>query len=215
VLELPSAEAANERLVNKMIGCMIDMKNTEFEKLLNDHIREYGIEKTITEIIFHFLEKVGILWHTSHILPVQEHIVSNIVRQKIISAIDSLSLVHKTSPVFLLFLPEDEHHELGLLYVHYLLRRKKLPVVYLGSSVPLKDVQFLFGNKRPDFLYLHLTAFPRKHNLPKYLSTLSQSFPGSKILLSGSAIQDYKKPVASNITTFQSLEEFNTYLKSV
>ncbi len=215
ILELTGHEAANERLVNRMIGYMIDMKNIEFEKSLNDHIRVHGIENAITELIFFFLEKVGILWHTNHIVPVQEHIVSNIVRQKILSAIDSLPLVHKESPVFLLFLPEDEHHEMGLLYVHYLLRKKKLPVIYLGSSVPLKDVQFLFNTKNPDYLYLHLTSFPRKHNLQKYLSTLSQSFPGSKILLSGSAIQDHKKALASNMVRFQSLEEVASYLKEL
>lgn len=215
VLELSHEEALNERVVNKMIGYMIDMKNIEFEKLLNDHIRDYGIEATITEIIFYFLEKVGILWHTNHILPVQEHIVSNVVRQKILSAIDSLPLVHKPAPVFLLFLPEDEYHEMGLLFVYYLLRKKKLPVIYLGASVPLKDVQFLFENKIPDYLYLHLTAFPRKHDLPKYLSSLSQKFSRTKILISGSAIQHYKKPLASNVVRFQSLEEFVSYLRTV
>lgn len=215
VLSLSPEEASNELLVNKMIGYMIDMKNTEFEKLLNDHIREHGMEKTIVGIIFHFLEKVGILWHTNHILPVQEHIVSNIVRQKILAAIDSLPLVHKPSPVFLLFLPEDEHHEMGLLYVYYLLRKKKLPVIYLGASVPLKDVQSLFDHKAPDYLYLHLTAFPRNHHLQNYLSALSQNFPGSKILLSGSAIREYKKSLASNITRFPSLAEVISYLKSI
>jgi methanogenic corrinoid protein MtbC1 len=198
-----------------MIGYMIDMRNVEFEKLLNDHIKEWGIEKTITEVIFFFLEKVGILWHTNHILPVQEHIVSNIVRQKIWSAIDDLPLVHKEEPVFLLFLPEDEHHEMGLLFVYYLLRRKRLPVIYLGSSTPLKDVQFLFEHKVPDYLYLHLTAFPRKHDLQKYLSNLSQKFSRTKILLSGTAIRDYTKPLASNIIRFQSLEEVMSYIKTV
>ncbi|MBO9684072.1 MAG: MerR family transcriptional regulator [Flavisolibacter sp.] len=215
VLSLSQQEASNERLVNKMIGYMIDMRNIEFEKLLNDHIREYGIEKTITEVIFYFLEKVGILWHTNHILPVQEHIVSNIVRQKILSAIDDLPLVHKQEPVFLLFLPEDEYHEMGLLFVYYLLRKKRLPVIYLGSNAPLKDVQFLFEHKAPDYLYIHLTSFPRKHDLPKYLSALSQKFSRTKILLSGSAILDYKKPLASNITRFQSLEEVTSFIKSV
>jgi DNA-binding transcriptional MerR regulator len=215
VLSLSQQEASNERLVNKMIGYMIDMRNIEFEKLLNDHIREYGIEKTITEVIFYFLEKVGILWHTNHILPVQEHIVSNIVRQKILSAIDDLPLVHKQEPVFLLFLPEDEYHEMGLLFVYYLLRKKRLPVIYLGSNAPLKDVQFLFEHKAPDYLYIHLTSFPRRHDLPKYLSALSQKFSRTKILLSGSAILDYKKPLASNITRFQSLEEVTSFIKSV
>jgi DNA-binding transcriptional MerR regulator len=215
VLQLPQDEAFNERLVNKLIGYMIDMRNIDFEKLLNDHIRDFGIEKTITEIMFYFLEKVGILWHTNHILPVQEHIVSNIVRQKILSAIDVLPLVHKQAPVFLLFLPEDEHHEMGLLYVYYLLRKKKLPAIYLGTSTPLKDVQFLFENKALDYLYLHLTSFPRRHNLPTYLSSLSQKFPHTKILLSGSAIKDYQKPLASNITRFQSLEEVISYIRTV
>lgn len=215
VLALSQHEASSERLVNKMIGYMIDMKNVDFEKLLNDHIRSHGIEKTITEIIFYFLEKVGILWHTNHILPVQEHIVSNIVRQKILAAIDDLPLVHKQAPVFLLFLPEDEHHEMGLLFVYYLLRKTKLPVIYLGSSVPLKDVQFLFEQRTPDYLYLHLTSFPRKHDLSKYLSTLSQKFSRTKILLTGSAIQEHKKPLASNITKFRSLEEVTSFIQSL
>jgi MerR family transcriptional regulator, light-induced transcriptional regulator len=215
VLSLSQQEASKERLVNRMIGYMIDMKNIEFEKLLNDHIKECGIENTITEIIFYFLEKVGILWHTNHIVPVQEHVVSNIVRQKILSAIDDLPLVHKQEPVFLLFLPEDEYHEMGLLFVYYLLRKRKLPVIYLGSNAPIKDVQFLFEHKVPDYLYLHLTSFPRRHDLPKYLSGLSQKFSKTKILLSGSAIQDYKKPLASNITRFQSLLEVTSFIKSV
>ena len=215
VLNLSHEEAFNERLVNKMIGYMIDMRNTDFERLLNDHISEYGIEKTITEIIFYFLEKVGILWHTNHILPVQEHIVSNIVRQKILSAIDSLPLAHKHEPVFLLFLPEEEHHEMGLLFVYYLLRKKKLPVIYLGSSVPVKDVQFLFEHKAPDYLYLHLTSFPRRHDLAKYLSVLANKFSHTKILLSGSAIRGYSKPLPSNTIRFQQLEEVISFIKTV
>lgn len=215
VLNLSHEEAFNERLVNKMIGYMIDMRNTDFERLLNDHISEYGIERTITEIIFYFLEKVGILWHTNHILPVQEHIVSNIVRQKILSAIDSLPLAHKHEPVFLLFLPEEEHHEMGLLFVYYLLRKKKLPVIYLGSSVPLKDVQFLFEHKAPEYLYLHLTSFPRRHDLTKYLSELSKKFSQTKILLSGSAIRSLTKSLPSNAIAFQHLEEVISFIKSV
>lgn len=215
VLELSPQDASRERLVNRMIGYMIDMKNVEFEKLLNDHIKEEGIEKTITGVIFYFLEKVGILWHTNHILPVQEHIVSNIVRQKILSAIDGLPLAHKPEPVFLLFLPEDEHHEMGLLFVYYLLRKKRLPVIYLGSSVPLKDVQFLFEHTVPDYLYLHLTAFPRRHDLSKYISSLSQKIPRTKILLSGTAIKQYKKPLSRNVVAFQSLEEVMAFFKTV
>jgi MerR family transcriptional regulator, light-induced transcriptional regulator len=215
VLKLTDQDAFDERLVNKMIGYMIDMRNVEFEMLLNDYINQHGIEKTITGIIFYFLEKVGILWHTNDILSVQEHIISNIVRQKILSAIDGLPLVRKQEPFFLLFLPEGEHHEMGLLFVYYLLRKKKLPVVYLGSNVPLKDVQLSFESKAPDYLYLHLTSFPRSHDLPKYLSTLSHKFSRSKILLSGSAVRYYKKSLAPNMIRFESIEEVTSYLRKI
>src|SRR4051812_27311235 len=110
VLELESP-AINEHLVNEMIGYMIDMRPIEFEKLLNESINKWGIEKTITEVIFGFLEKVGLLWQTNRVVPIQEHIVSNIIRQKIIRAIDDLPFVKRNDPLFILFLPEDEHHE--------------------------------------------------------------------------------------------------------
>ena len=215
VLSLTPEEAYNEKLVNRMIGYMIDMKNAEFEKLLNDHIHENGLEKTMRDIIFFFLEKTGILWHSNHIVPAQEHVVSNIVRQKVLSAIDSLPLVHKERPLFLLLLPENEYHEIGLLFVYYLLRRKKIPVIYLGCSVPLKDIQTLAENKDPDFFYLHLTAFPRKQELARFISTLGQKFPKIKIVLSGTLIQDYKKPLPSNMIKLQSVEQLLTFIKSL
>ena len=213
VLELSEGEAFNERLVNKMIAYMVDMRNLEFEKLLNDHIREHGIEKTVTELVFFFLERVGILWHTNHIFPVHEHIVSNIVRQKIVSAIDNLPLFHREKPVFLLFLPENEYHE--LVFVYYLLRRKKIPVVYLGASVPLIDIQFMSENKRADYLYLHLTSFPRKHDLQKYVQLLSQKFPRTKILLSGPAVQAGKMNAIPNIVKLLSLRDVISYINSI
>ncbi|HEU4472369.1 MAG TPA: MerR family transcriptional regulator, partial [Flavisolibacter sp.] len=174
VLQLPQEEAYKENLVNEMVGHMIDLQSIEFEELLNAHITQFGIEKTITGVIFQFLEKVGILWQTNRIIPVQEHIVSNIIRQKIVTAIENLPFVRVPEPLFLLFLPEDEHHEMGLLFVYYLLRRKNIPVIYLGANVPLKDVRFLMEIKKPACLYLHLTSFPHQHNFQKYLQTLSQ-----------------------------------------
>ena len=215
VLELSGHEAFNERLVNKMIAHMVDIKISEFEKLLSDYIRQHGIEKAVTEIIFFFLEKVGILWHTNHILPAQEHIVSNIVRQKILSAIDNLPQVHKEAPLFLLFLPQEVYHALGLLFAYYLLRKNKIPSIYLGCSVPLKDIQFICETKRPDYLYLHLTALPRQANLQKYLQNLSRKFPRIKIILSGAAIQIDQKNFLPNIVKLQSLKEVISFIKSL
>jgi DNA-binding transcriptional MerR regulator len=214
-LGLPHAEAYNENLVNTLIGCMIDMKSVEFEQTLDNYIRANGIEKTISGIIFFFLEKVGMLWQTNRIIPVQEHIVSNIIRQKIVAAIENLPQAAAKKPLFLLFLPEDEHHEMGLLFVSYLLRNNGIPILYLGANVPLKDVQYLAQIKTPPYLYSHLTSFPHQHNFQKYLSTLSGFLPKSQILISGNLVRLHKKPPPPNVSFLQSFSSVITYISSI
>ena len=140
--ELNVAGAQQEKIVNELIQLMVDLDTVSFEKVLEKQIVANGIEKTIIKIIFPFFERIGILWQTGHINPAQEHLTSNIIRQKLIVGIDQAKPLIKTKKSFLLFLPEHEYHELGLLLVYYLLKRRGAEVSYIGANVPLKDVQF-------------------------------------------------------------------------
>jgi len=215
VLELPQTEAKNEHLVNELLGYMIDLKSMEFEQLLNEHIEREGIEKTLTGIVFFFLEKVGLLWQTNRIVPVQEHIVSAIIRQKIVAAIERLPFVQASSPLFLLFLPEGEHHEMGLLFLSYLLRKNNIPVIYLGANVPLKDVNFLIQAKPVEYIYLHLTSFPRQQSFARYIQLLAAEATDAKILISGSAASGFRKPLPSNVTFLPSVSAAVSYISSI
>jgi MerR family transcriptional regulator, light-induced transcriptional regulator len=215
VLQLPQPEAYNENIINELLGYMVDLKNIAFEDTLNQYIGSQGVEKTISTIIFGFLEKVGVLWQTNKIVPVQEHIVSNIIRQKIVSAIDRLPFVRKQKPLFVLLLPENEYHELGLLFVYYLLRKYEIPVIYLGANVPLKDVLYLIKLKEPHCLYLHLTSLPRQLSFQKYLSALSSQMQKGHVLLSGSGVQTPRFATPGNVTIFHSFNETVLYLTSL
>jgi DNA-binding transcriptional MerR regulator len=215
IMRLPQQDAYNENLVNELLGYMVDLKGIEFEVTLNKHIKEYGIEKTITYIIFAFLEKVGILWQTNRIVPIQEHIVSCIIRQKIVSAIENLPFVQKEDPLFVLLLPEAEHHEMGLLFVYYLLRKNGIPVIYLGANVPLKDVSYLFEVKKPSYLYLHLTTFPRQLSFQKYLTLLSQQAPECKVVISGCMAQGQRRADLPNITFLQTFSSMVQFIQSI
>ena len=75
---------------------MMDMEEEGFEKILGNLILRYGFERTVTETIYPFLERIGILWQTHNITPAHEHFISNLIRQKIIVAIDSLPIPPKT-----------------------------------------------------------------------------------------------------------------------
>lgn len=212
LIDLNFAEAYDETIVNKLLGFMVDLKSADFEQTLDEYIAQKGLEETITGIIFQFLNKVGILWQTNKLLPVQEHVVSNIIRQKIIRAIDKLGFVTRQEPLYALFLPEGEHHELGLLYVYFLLRKNNIPVLYLGANVPLKDMQYLVQIKKPQFLYMHLTVYPRMHTIQKIISSLSSLAPQSNLLVSGVVTENYRQTLPQNVHFFKSLEEMVTYI---
>ena len=213
VLHLPTGQAYDEALVNSLIGTMIDMDIRGFEALLNRQVADRGINDTITSIVFHFLQKIGILWQTGRINPAHEHLVSNIIRQKLVAAIEELPLATNEQPLFLLLLPEDEHHELGLLYVFYLLRSKGLPVLYLGASVPLKDAQYVIRLKAPAYIYLHLTTSPSKAALKKYLQGLCEA-EHCTVLISGNVAETIT-PSSPSLIPLRSLGDVVSYIASV
>ena len=213
-LQLQEPDARQEYIINELIGCMVDLKSVDFEKLLNQQIAEQGIEETVTGVIFTFLERVGILWQTNRLRPVQEHITTSIIRQKIIHAIEGLSFAEAESPLFVLFLPEGEHHELGLLYVYYLLRKQGLAALYLGANVPLKDLEYVVEVKKPDYLYLHLTTFPQTR-FNRLMHLLQRAANNGKLVLSGYMAQMYEKVSNENIVLLQSLRAVQSYIKTV
>ncbi len=207
IVSLSHQQAQQERLVNEMIHCMVDMQMDAFELLLHNYIQTKGIEKSITNIIFPFLERIGILWVTNHINPAQEHLVTNIVRQKIIVGIENCNphvVIRKT---VLLFLPEGEHHELGILFMHYLLKIRGIKVLYLGSNVPMKDVEYVANLKQPTLIYSHLTSVAHNFNFEKFLVNVQNRLPEFQVYLSGVLTQTYKKRIPANITFKKSLAE--------
>ena len=207
IISLSQSQAQQERAINDLIHFMVDMKIEEFETLLNNHIEAKGIEKTITYIIFPFLERIGILWLTNHINPAQEHLVTNIIRQKLIVGIETASTHLVLNKTVLLFLPEGEHHELGLLFMYYLLKNKGIKVLYLGANVPMKDVEFVARLKKPTFLYSHLTAVAHNFNFEKFLVNAQNRLIDHKVIVSGQLAQSYKKKIPSNVGFKKTLNE--------
>jgi len=176
VVALSDREAVQERLVNDLIAYMIDLDIECFERVLDGHVRTMGIDRTITKVIFPYLHRIGILWATGHVNPAQEHLVSHVIRQKLIVGIEGTVAHRRSDTTVLLFLPEGEHHELGLLYVYYLLKTHGIRVLYLGADVPLKDVEFVCGQKQPDYLYTHLTGIVGNFSLEKFVGQVAQRF---------------------------------------
>jgi DNA-binding transcriptional MerR regulator len=214
VLLLNDVHAQRDRLVNDLIADLSSMKLDAFEKQIDSYIHSRGIEKTITDIIFPFLEKTGILWLTNNINPSQEHLVTNIIRSKLINGIETLHPKFTINKSFLLFLPESEYHELGLLFVHYLLKSRGFKVYYLGSNIPLKDVSFVIKNLRPDVIYIHLSSTTSKFKVEKFFPLLKIHAGKTPVIISGYITQQYKKPAPAGFYFKKSLGQVMEYISS-
>ncbi|MBS4065702.1 MAG: MerR family transcriptional regulator, partial [Chitinophagaceae bacterium] len=113
----------------------------------------------------------------------------------------------------LLFLPENEHHELGLLFLNYLLKSRGVKTIYLGSNVPISDLEYVVDLKKPDYIYTHLTTVMREFNFEKFINNLKSRFTTTPILISGLLTNTFeKKDSSGNIRFLKSLAEVNEFI---
>jgi MerR family transcriptional regulator, light-induced transcriptional regulator len=215
ILSLNQIDAQRERVVNALIKEMVSLNMANFERQMDTYIGQKGIEKTIIEIVFPFMERVGILWVTNHINPAQEHLATNVIRQKIILGIEKLPPVLHYTKRIVLFMPEGEYHEIGLLYVHFLLKQRGFYVDYLGANVPMVDLRYLSEFQKVDYLYCHLTSPAKNFKIHKFFEQLAEVSKIIPIVISGQIAQAYKGQIAGNIQLKKTLPETISFLESI
>ena len=165
---------------------MLDLDEERFEKIVSTNTLQFGFENMMVNIIYPFLNRIGTLWITGSIGPAQEHFISNLIRQKLIVAIDGqLPSLRQGAKKYLLYLPEGEMHEISLLFANYIVRSRQNKVIYLGQSLPFSELNFAHGIHKPDYIFTVITSIPGQNEIQKYVYKLAKEFPNSKILLTG------------------------------
>lgn len=172
--------------IHALTIAMIDIDEERFEKIMSTNILQFGFENTMINIIYPFLSRIGTLWVTGSIGPAQEHFITNLIRQKIIVAIDG-QIIKPTadSKKYILYTPEGEFHEIPLLFANFILRARHNKVIYLGQSMPFSELQFICQLHKPDCLFTVITSTPGQDEIQQYVNKLGDSFPEVKILLTG------------------------------
>lgn len=212
ILEITQTRSDTSIPINQLTVAMVDLDEEKFEESLSGLFARYSFEQTMTEIVYPFLEKIGILWQTGNITPGQEHFISNLIRQKIIVAIDSLPLPPATRKKVLLFLPEGELHEIGLLFYHYLARRAGYRTLYLGQTVPHNDLKQVYTLHKPETLITCLTT-ALSGPVEEYLKMLARDFPCREILISGLQTRNLDpSTVPPPVAIFQTTSELKNRL---
>jgi DNA-binding transcriptional MerR regulator len=187
---------------------MIEMDENKFDRIVTNNIDQIGFESTMMEVIYPFLDKLSILWLTGSISPVQENFVSYLIRQKIISAINAIPLA--TDPDterFILYLPEGERQELSLLFMHYLLKARGKNVLYLGQDIALVDLEDAHRVRAANFIFTMITETFTKEPVQHYVDRLAESFPDTRILLSGYQMVVQPVDAPPQVEILRSLEQ--------
>ena len=165
---------------------MLDLDEERFEKIVSTNTLQFGFENMMINIIYPFLSRIGTLWITGSIGPAQEHFISNLIRQKLIVAIDGqLPSLRPGAKKYLLYLPEGEMHEISLLFANYIIRSRQNKVIYLGQSLPFPELGFAHGMHKPDYIFTVITSVPGQNEIQRYVYKLAKEFPNSKILMTG------------------------------
>lgn len=188
---MAGAGHGKDQALNELKMATVTYDEERFEATSRNYRVDHGFEALVENLYLPLLTMLGLLWQSATISPAQEHFASNLVRQKLISAIDSLPLGRNhDGPTVVLYLPENEIHELGLLYLHYRLRREGWRTLYLGESVPMAD---LVGVARewpgPLAICAILTVHPRPPEVLPYLEDLAQRLPDVQFHFCGPALQ--------------------------
>ena len=182
-----------------------------------DHcIEKYGVHATYREVIGDYIQELGKLWLSGSVGISQEHFVSSLIRQKIYAAIDALpAIANESNGKYAIFLPANELHEIGVLYLAYILKERGEQVYYLGQSLPKEYLTDLLDNQPVDHLISCFTTHPEVPELGNYLDELEELIvhKGIQVHLTGYIFSDYTpEREFTNINIYGTLKELSAGL---
>jgi DNA-binding transcriptional MerR regulator len=211
IIRLTDQSVDHNDQIQALTICMIEMDEERFEKVLTTSIIKLGFEETILKVVYPFLTKIGILWLTDAITPAQEHFISNLIRQKLIVAIDG-EVANQNGKTFMLFLPQGELHEISLLFSCYLIKKHGHKVIYLGQNTPDADLISVYNTQKSDYLFTVITSSPSGEKVQDYIDMLGAQFSEATVFVAGLQASGQGYAIPSNMIMLPYAKDIKTHL---
>lgn len=178
---------------------LINLDEQLFNKTFLDIVLAEGFENAIIKQIFPFFNRIGIMWQIGTINPAQEHFISHLIRNKIVVAIERIN--RTPDPALgnvLLFLPENELHEIGLLFYNYLLRARGYKTIYLGQSVPYESLDRIVTACKFEFIVTNLTNPLSAEDFISFCQRVCDTAAATKVYFTGPVPENTDQSLPSN-----------------
>ena len=193
--------------VNGLVLAMLELDEMRFEKIISSSLLRRSFEETIVEVIYPFLKRIGVMWRTGEVTTAQEHFIYNLIKQKVIVAIDGLSIPGSGAERYMLFLPKSEFSDLLILLFTYVLKNRGKQCIYLGVDIPFKDLIQVAGITNPDALFTFVKAPASKIDTQAYVYELAEGFPDKNIYITGNPYFMEELEYPDNVLLIPSIRE--------
>lgn len=207
-----NAKGRAAALINKIISAGLTYDEKAFNEAYHLAIESFGLLNTFQEIIYPMLIRVGMMWIKQDLIPAQEHFISNLIKQKLHTAIDNITPPKENAEKWVLLLPEEEDHEIGLLLSSFILRKNGKKVVYLGPRVPVSNMKAVFEKERPQKVHLFMVRNQTTAKAQKLIKQLAKLAKGVQVFISGSSCAYKEVHLPANFEWINSLEDFQSKL---
>ena len=194
-----------------LTNSMLSLDEAAFTKIFDVRARRDGLLSTMINLVYPFLTHVGLLWTTSKLVPAQEHFISNLIRQKIILSIDQLPIHKDGAPTIVMFLPENEMHEIGLMLAHFIAKERGWRVIYLGQRVPIDSLFAAVRIAKARFI-LTIAISTKPERIGQLLNQITSTCD-SGVILSGPPNLEHVTTSSARTTYVGSPTELNSFLE--
>lgn len=189
---------------------MMNFDQTLFASTYNNLLSEKSFKEIFYDVFIPLMNEIGFLWQTDTITPAHEHFLSYLVKQKLLINTEKLQLVAptKTDKIFVLYLPMNEIHELGLMYLNYEIISKGYKTIYLGESVPTENLKSLKNYFDNIVFVCYATVEPNASEIHQYIKTIEDEVleESSSLWILGKTLEDVDvKKFSSKTTVFNSI----------
>ncbi|MFT6699297.1 MAG: DNA-binding transcriptional MerR regulator [Porticoccaceae bacterium] len=209
--ELAFNTAMDDEAINSFKLSMFQFDKVLFNNSYNTLLHKKTFREIFKDVFIPFLENIGLLWHTETLMIAHEHFISNLIIQKIQSNTEKLQYnINETNKTYVLFLPENEIHEIGLMYLNYELVLRGFHTVYLGQSLPLSNLNYFLESEREICFITSLTIQPYDDKIEDYFNEISEvmSITKNKFIATGRKVHKVKHlKLNSNIQLYDSISD--------
>ena len=211
-------KTVKNQILNTFKVAMLAFDEQLFFSTCKEVEEKNSFKNIITDLFFPFLHELGLLWQTNSINPAHEHFISNLIKQKIILHTEQVQLqqLYPKETVFVLFLPENEIHEIGLLYLNYEILRLGYRTIYLGQAVPLESLSAVPKEQDNICFVSYFTVAPQADKIEQYIHDFNETIlthPHLQLYVLGQQIEHIQHQ-HHNIKTCNSIEELLLEIKT-